>query len=135
MVYVNWLSIIIASISSFILGYLWYSPLLFRKKWKEELNISDETLRSGNYINILIISFLMMFVYCYMLAKIMIQTDFSGMADGLKLGFMIGLCFSAMSIGINYQFSRKSITLFIIDAGYMLVSSTMMGAVLGWLGS
>ncbi len=70
-----------------------------------------------------------------MLAKIMIRTDFSGMADGLKLGFMIGICFSAMSLGINYQFSKRSTTLYFIDAGYMIVSSTIMGTIIGVMGN
>ena len=36
---VNWLAVIIGTILSFILGWAWYSPLLFVKKWMEGLNI------------------------------------------------------------------------------------------------
>jgi hypothetical protein len=68
-----------------------------------------------------------------MLARIMILTDFSGMADGLKMGFMIGLCFSSMSLGINYQFSRRSTALYFIDAGFIVASSTIMGTIIGWM--
>lgn len=135
MEYVNWFSIIIAAICSTILGNLWYSSTLFGNKWKKELNITHETLHSDNNTKIFGITFLMAFVYSYMLAKIMIRTDFSGMADGLKLGFMIGICFSAMSLGINYQFSKRSTTLYFIDAGYMIVSSTIMGTIIGVMGN
>jgi hypothetical protein len=36
---VNWLAVIIGTILSFILGWAWYSPLLFVEKWMEGLNI------------------------------------------------------------------------------------------------
>ena len=36
---VNWLAVIIGTILSFILGWVWYSPLLFVKKWAEGINV------------------------------------------------------------------------------------------------
>jgi Protein of unknown function (DUF1761) len=36
---VNWLAVIIGTILSFILGWAWYSPLLFVKKWAEGINV------------------------------------------------------------------------------------------------
>jgi hypothetical protein len=35
---VNWLAVIIGTVLSFILGWLWYSPRLFVKKWIEGVN-------------------------------------------------------------------------------------------------
>lgn len=135
MEYLNWLAIIIATMLAFALRYLWYRSMLFGNIWKKELQHSSEAIQPVNKFKTPGIAFFMMFVYSYMLAKIMIQTDFNSIADGLKMGFMIGLCFSAMSIGINYQFSKKSNALFFIDAGYMVASSTLMGMIIGWMGS
>ena len=50
------------------------------------------------------------------------------------IGFGIGLGFIATSIGVNYLFARKSLKLFLIDAGYWTVVYTAMGAVFGALG-
>ena len=36
---VNWLAVIIGTVLSFILGWAWYSPLLFVKKWMEGINV------------------------------------------------------------------------------------------------
>ena len=36
---VNWLAVIIGTVLSFILGWAWYSPLLFVKKWIEGINV------------------------------------------------------------------------------------------------
>ena len=32
---VSWLAVIIGAVAAFILGWLWYSPMLFGKKWAE----------------------------------------------------------------------------------------------------
>ena len=36
---VNWFAVVIGTVLSFILGWAWYSPLLFVKKWMEGINI------------------------------------------------------------------------------------------------
>ena len=36
---VNWLAVIIGTVLSFILGWAWYSPLLFVRKWMEGINV------------------------------------------------------------------------------------------------
>src|SRR5215472_5344777 len=33
----NWLAILVAAISTMVLGFLWYSPLLFAKAWTREM--------------------------------------------------------------------------------------------------
>ena len=44
----NLLAVIVAGIASFILGGLWYSPMLFGKAWQREAGLSDEQLARGN---------------------------------------------------------------------------------------
>ena len=34
---VNWIAIVAAAILSFLLGGLWYSPVLFGKAWQREV--------------------------------------------------------------------------------------------------
>ena len=33
----NWLAILVAAVVTMILGFLWYSPLLFAKAWTREM--------------------------------------------------------------------------------------------------
>lgn len=132
--YINWFAVIIASVSSFILGWLWYSPLLFGKAWQEDNQLTKEKLMASNFVKVFGLSFIMTFVYAFMLAKTILRTDLSGMADGLKFGLLVGAFFSAMSLGISYQFSHRTTRLYFIDAGFMIVSSTIMGAIIGWMG-
>lgn len=44
---INWLAITLATLSSFAIGALWYSPLLFLEKWRKLAGLSKEDLKEG----------------------------------------------------------------------------------------
>jgi len=48
----NWLAIIVAALANFLLGGLWYSPILFGKRWQKENNLSDEDLKNTNQLRV-----------------------------------------------------------------------------------
>ena len=45
---VNWIAVVVAGVSAFALGGVWYSPALFGKAWMKENNLSMEEVRAGN---------------------------------------------------------------------------------------
>ena len=49
---VNWIAIVVAAVASFLLGGLWYSPVLFGKAWQRETGLTDEQLKKGNMAKI-----------------------------------------------------------------------------------
>lgn len=55
----------------------------------------------------------------------------AGLVSGLQTGLIVGVAFIATALGINYLFARKSIRLFLIDAGYYVVFYAVMGTILG----
>jgi hypothetical protein len=36
---VNWLAVVVGAVLSFLLGWLWYSPMLFGKRWAEGVGV------------------------------------------------------------------------------------------------
>jgi Protein of unknown function (DUF1761) len=49
---------------------------------------------------------------------------------GVSAGFMAGLFWVASAMGITYLFERKTIRLFMINAGYHVITFTIMGLIL-----
>src|SRR6187455_1295742 len=45
---INWLAVFVAAISMFMIGGLWYSPLLFGKLWHRANGFTDEQVRGFN---------------------------------------------------------------------------------------
>ena len=45
---INWIAVLVAGISSFGLGAIWYSPKLFGNAWMKDNGLTEEKLRAGN---------------------------------------------------------------------------------------
>lgn len=128
---INWISVLVASLAAFAIGGLWYSPLLFSKIWQRELKLSDEDIKSSNMALIFGTTFLLNVVGAVFL-DMLIGPEACWM-NGLVTGLLVGLAWISTSLGINYLFGRKSLTLFLIDAGYFVVFYAIMGLILGSL--
>jgi hypothetical protein len=127
---VNWLAILAAAILNFVLGGLWYSPLLFGKAWQAENKLSDEELKNGNMARIFGFSFLWSIVMAVNLG-IFLADPGTDAVWGLSAGFLAGFGWVAMAIFIIGLFVRKSTRYMLINAGYMIVSFVAMGLILG----
>lgn len=124
----NWLAVFIAAILSFVVGGLWYSPLLFGKAWLKEMGFADEDMQ-GDMARIFGLSFVASLVIAINLA--MFLGPDASLGWGLAAGALAGVGWVAMAIGIIYLFSRHSLKLYFIDAGYNVVTFTLMGGLLG----
>jgi hypothetical protein len=45
---INWWAVLVAGISSFVLGGVWYSPALFGNAWMKDNNLTMEEIKKGN---------------------------------------------------------------------------------------
>ncbi|MEO6217278.1 MAG: DUF1761 domain-containing protein [Sphingomonas sp.] len=129
---IHWLSILVAAVSGFLVGGLWYGPL-FGKAWQAARGLSDDAMKNANMPMI----FGLTFVLNLFSAFILDHTLSTYGAPGLNLSVMISsgvaLGFIVPAIGVNYLFSRQSLRLFMIDAGYWLVIYSVMGVVFALL--
>lgn len=128
--HLNFLAIGVAALASFMLGALWYSPVLFAKTWQKELGFTDEYLKQGNMAVLFGTSFLLMLIMAFGLA-VFFHDRVAGWQEGLHGGLLAGVLLVATSIGINYLYQRKSFKLWLIDAGYQVLFMALMGAILG----
>ena len=126
--HINWIAVIVSSLSAFVLGFLWYS-VLFRKIWVKEVGMTDDKMRSGNMFLTFGTTFVLQVIVSIGLAVFIGKG--SSLLGGIEKGLMVGLCWVATSIGVNYLFAMKSFKLYLIDAGYFVVFFTIIGAILG----
>ena len=127
----NWIAVVAAAASSFLLGGVWYSAL-FAKAWQSAAGLSDAQIKSGNPALIFGGSFVLALA-----ASASFAIFLGGEVDtatGALYGLTAGLCWVTASFGINYLFERKSLRLFLINGGYHTLQFTLIGAILGALG-
>ena len=123
---INYLAVLTAAISSFTLGGLWYSKLLFETVWVREARVSP---RHGHSARVFVLSF----VFCLIAATafaIWLGPEPPLKEAALK-GFYVGAGFVATSFGINYQFAGNNIRMYLIDAGYHTLQFALFGLILG----
>lgn len=126
----NHLAIIVAALSTFLLGGLWYSPILFGKAWQRENRLSDEDLQRGNIAKIFGLTFIFALIMAYNLGFFLNDGSMDA-TMGALYGFLTGFGWIAMAIFINGQFERKSTRYMLINGGYMVVALTIMGLIIG----
>ena len=130
---VNWLAVVLAAACGFVIGGIWYGPVMGRK-WMGAVGLTEEQIGQGNMARIYGGAFLFSLLASWTLAH-----TFASYAQDLSvtvkvvtaLGVAVG--FIVPAIGTNYLFSQKSRTLFFIDAGYWLLFYTAMGFVHAFL--
>jgi len=125
----NWLAIITAAVSAFVLGGLWYSPLLFAKRWMKETGITEESTKNANMMKIFTFAFILSLLAAFFLAMF-IGPD-TGAGFGAMAGFMAGLGWVFTFMGISYLFESRTLAHFLINSIYSIVSLTIMGLIIG----
>jgi hypothetical protein len=130
--HINFLAVIVATVAAFALGMVWYAGL-FGKLWQRELGMTDEQMKGANMAMIFGSTLVLTFVMALGMAMLWHTQDMDGLTwmVGMYHGLFIGLMFVATSMGINYLYQRKSMTLWLIDAGYQVCFMAVIGAILG----
>jgi hypothetical protein len=133
--HLNWLAILVAAISTMVVGFLWYSPILFAKPWMREMGYDlndkarmEEMKKSAGpaYGGSLVASLVSAFVLALFLHWLRNYTVYFG----LMVGFHIWLGFVATVQFTGALFMKQSMKLFAINTGYQLVCYLVMGAIL-----
>ena len=121
-------AVIVAALSTFLIGGLWYSPAIFGRAWMRENGFTEESLKGGSMAKIFGLAFFLGLIAAINLAMFLGPEDRPAM--GALWGFAAGFGWVATFVGTHYLFERKSFVLFLINAGYSVVALTVMGVIL-----
>ena len=121
-------AVLVAALSTFLIGGLWYSPAVFGKAWMRENGFTEESMKGSNMMKIFGLTFFLALIAAINLAMFLGPEDKPEM--GALWGFAAGFGWVATFIGTHYLFERKSFTLFLINAGYSVIALTVMGVIL-----
>ena len=123
----------VAALAAFMLGALWYSPMLFAKAWVAAHGYTEADVKAmqANAPKAYGISFLCFLLMAHVLAWLVHLTGASNWMYGLHLGFLGWLGF-ALPLGLTaHVYSNKKLATFLIDLGYQFVYLLLMGAIIG----
>src|SRR2546425_1138653 len=88
---INILAVLVAAVLTFVLGAVWYSPVLFAKQWMAAQGYTPEKLeemKRRGVTRAYAVSVLCYLVTAYVMALLASYTNSTTLAQGLWLGFL-----------------------------------------------
>ena len=131
---INLVAVLAASVVCFILGWIWYSPLLFGNRWMKELGIKRPEKMTpevkGQMGRSMFFGFLFTFLTSYVLAHFLTFMNLSAVSDVAQLVLWLWLGFTFPVIMTGYLWEKKTLTLVMIASGQTFVSLLVAGVII-----
>ncbi len=133
--HVNLLAVLVAAVSTMVVGFVWYSPLLFAKPWMREMGYdpndkakTQEMQKSAGpaYAGSFVAALISAFVLGVFLRALRVDT----IHLGLSISFHVWIGFVATVQFTAALFQKNSMKLFAINTGYQLICYLVMGSIL-----
>ncbi len=129
----NFIAILVAAVVGYVLGALWYSPVMFAKPWVAAHGFTSEQTAAmkADAPKAYGISFVAMIVMAAVLSIVLNHLGAHDWRSGALWAAHIWLGFAA-TIGLMANlYTGKKFAVFLIDTGYQLLYLVVMGAILG----
>lgn len=131
---INFWPILVASIVSFAIMALWYSPILFGKEWMALTKMSEKDLiemKARGMWKLYITHFIATLVSFCVLAFAIVVTNSQTAVDGAMIGFLVWLGFIATMAMSDLIWRRSPLKLVAIDTINVLLGFVIGGAIIG----
>lgn len=130
----NYIAIAIATIASYVLGFVWYHWAVFGEAWANTLSLTkeeaDNTEGLGGAFAVSLVSGLTKTIF---IALLMSSTDIYGVLNGAFFGAVIATVFTVTSLGYYNGFARIPSKLTLINSAHNVVELALIGAIIGIL--
>jgi Protein of unknown function (DUF1761) len=136
-VQVNFWGVILAAISSMVVGMIWYAPQVLGKQWQHLTSMTDEKMKKGS-TRAIILAFIMSLLLAYILAHVSYLSHkfFGGsfLNDSLNTAFWLWLGVALTTIVVHDSFEQRPRRLTVINATNQLITMLVMGLIIGLVG-
>jgi hypothetical protein len=133
---VNWLAVVLATISSMVVGTIWYARPVFGDKWQKlvKLDKKDMEKGAGKAIGItIVVSFLTAFVLAHVTYLSEQFFHYGFLQSALSTAFWVWLGFVAARQITHDAFEQRPWQLTAMNTAHELVTLLVMGLIIGLL--
>ncbi len=136
-VQVNLLAVLLAMVSSMVVGMIWYAKGVLGTQWMKMVGMTDKKAEQGSTKAIgitIIVSLITAYVLAHVtfLANSFFRNDF--LQDALTTAFWLWLGFTAARIITHDAFEQRPTKLTIMTVSHEFVTIMVMGLVIGLFG-
>ena len=154
---INFLALLVAALSTLLVGFVWYHPKVFGTIWMKETGLTEESMKGSNMVAIFGFAVFYAFLIAIILQFLTIHqwgafsmvggdttkalpsyaafmsdygTAFRTFKHGAFHGFLSGLFLALPIIGTNALFEKRSFKYTLISGGFWIVCFTIMGGII-----
>lgn len=153
---INFLALLLASLSTLLIGAIWYNPKVFGTIWMRETGTQmEENFSKTKMISMFAMSVFYAFLISFILQFLVIHqlgvfgtvggntndpqyiefmkehgTAFRTFKHGMLHGFMTGLLFALPVVGTGAIYERRSWKYVLVSGGYWVISCMIMGGII-----
>ncbi|MGE5410871.1 MAG: DUF1761 domain-containing protein [Clostridiales bacterium] len=124
----NYLTVLFAAISYFVLGSLWYSPKVFAKKMLQLNYIRPEGRKDPT--KVAMVAFLSSITCALVIDYFICLSNASTALAGMSVGILSALGVMSTTVGVSFLFEDRKVKLYMNDAGFHLTGFMVMGIIL-----
>lgn len=131
--HISWGMVVVAAFVGWIIGMLWYSPLLFGNSWLRASGITLDP--NASMIPYLANEFVGLLVQSYALALVLEGMDALAFVDAVTVAAIISLLFIGVNQWAGVVWSRRPYELFFIYQGGTLIAFCAMAMLFAYVAS
>lgn len=121
-----------AAIVAMVLTVIWYHPSVFGKVWGHLTGIKNTVKNRKALRKAMIWNFVMYLFLAANIAAFCKHFQWNTIDRGFLLGYDMGLMI-CVALGIQAIYERRSLKLYFITAGCILLTMSAMGMVVSWM--
>jgi hypothetical protein len=129
----NCFHVFVVAAAGFLLGWLWYSPVMFNKAWVTEMQNSSQALANlkGRMGQATAVAFIFTLLSTFGLAVLINEHHTTSALRGAEFGAFVGAVVVGSRILNGAVWENRSARLLRINLGHEIVLFALQGALLG----
>lgn len=133
---INLLAVVLATLSSMVVGAIWYSQKVFGAWWMKTIGLDMKKAEKGS-LRAILITIVVSFITAYVLAHMTFLAfdfyDLSYLQAVLTTAFWLWLGFTAARFITHDAFEQRPVKLTLLNVAHEFVTLMIMGLIIGLL--
>ena len=130
---INFLAVLVGAAIYFVLGAVWYSPILFAKRWQAAIGWDESRAQPQTNPLTYAVPAVLYLIAGIATAMLAAATGTDTLGEGIALGLVTGLGYALAMVGVEATFDPnkpKPLTWFLITTAYHLIGFVVLAVVI-----
>ncbi|MFF2841836.1 DUF1761 domain-containing protein [Paenarthrobacter sp. NPDC057981] len=129
---INWLAVLLAFVSSMVIGFVWYMPAVLGRRWMEAIGKTEDDLKNieggaGIWVPMMLAAAVTSILLAILISALDLNTFWAG---GL-FALIVAVVFRAGGHVIHNGFAGRPSSVTVIDSGHDIAAMTVAGVIIG----